>query len=146
MYGPRLPRPRIIEPFESYLRERIVKLPELSGARLLREIRALGYAGGGTALTDYLREIRPMHTPLFERRFETAPGEQAQADFAHFKVAFTDHPDEVRVVWRLRWSSVTAGICLRGSACTRICTVSFDFTCRPSSTLPGCRSTSCTIE
>ena len=99
VYGPRLPRPRLIEPFEPYLRERIVRLPELSGARLLREIRGLGYAGGRTALTDYLREIRPIHAPLFERRFETAPGEQAQADFAHFKVAFTDQPDELRVVW-----------------------------------------------
>src|SRR5262245_5615660 len=99
VYGPRLPRPRIIEPFEPYLGERIGTFPELSGARLLREIRALGYRGGRTALTDYLREIRPLHTPLFERRFETAPGEQAQADFAHFKVVFADQPDEVRVVW-----------------------------------------------
>lgn len=98
-YGPRTPRPCIIEPFEPYLRERVTKFPELSGARLLREIRALGYPGGRTALTDYLGEIRPVHAACFEQRFETAPGEQAQVDFAHFKVVFTDEPQEIRVLW-----------------------------------------------
>ena len=43
VYGPRAPRDRIIEPFERYLQERIQAFPDLSGARLLREIRELGY-------------------------------------------------------------------------------------------------------
>ena len=42
VYGPRQPRSRVIEPFEDYLQERIQAFPELSGARLLREIRKLG--------------------------------------------------------------------------------------------------------
>ena len=32
IYGPRRPRPRVVEPFEAYLRERVLTFPELSGA------------------------------------------------------------------------------------------------------------------
>ena len=65
----------------------------------LREIRELGYEGAYTAVTDFLREVRPArHTP-FERRFETPPGKQAQVDFAEFTVEFTDEPGVVRKVW-----------------------------------------------
>ena len=39
VYGPRAPRDRIIAPFERYLQERVQAFPDLSGARLLREIR-----------------------------------------------------------------------------------------------------------
>ena len=45
VYGPRAPRPRHLEPYEAYLRERILSYPDLSGKRLLREIRDLGYEG-----------------------------------------------------------------------------------------------------
>jgi transposase len=38
----------------------------------------LGYRGGYTAVTDLLREIRPVVPPPFELRFETPPGQQAQ--------------------------------------------------------------------
>ena len=56
-------------------------------------------ACGYTRLTDYLREIRPAAASGFEHRFETAPGEQAQVDFAQFKTVFTDEPGRVRIVW-----------------------------------------------
>jgi transposase len=45
-YGPRPPRPTLIAPFEDYVAARVAAYPELSGKRLLREIRELGYAGG----------------------------------------------------------------------------------------------------
>jgi transposase len=99
VYGPRAPRPRAIEPFEAYLRERVLAFPDLSGARLLREIREMGYEGGYTAVTDFLREVRPPRQTAFERRFETPPGRQAQMDFAEFAVEFTDEPGVVRKVW-----------------------------------------------
>jgi len=98
-YGPRQARPRRLEPFEAYLRDRVKAYPGLTGRRLLREIRALGYDGGYTALTDFLREVRPSSAPGFEVRFETPPGQQAQVDFAHFRVGFTDEPGITRVVW-----------------------------------------------
>ena len=107
VYRPREPRSRLIKPYEGYLRERIVTFPDLSGKRLLREIRELGYSGGYTAVTDFLRIARPPHRTAFERRFETPAGKQAQSlprtqsgvDFAEFKVAFTDEPGVTRKVW-----------------------------------------------
>lgn len=99
VYGPRAPRPRAIAPFEAYLRERVLSFPDLTGARLLREIRDMGYEGGYTAVTDFLREVRPPRQAAFERRFETSPGRQAQMDFAEFAVAFTDESGIVRKVW-----------------------------------------------
>jgi transposase len=98
-YGPRNPRPTIITPVEAYLRERIAAFPDLNGSRLLREIQERGYTGGYTALKDFLRTIRPAAPPPFERRFETAPGKQAQVDFAHFRTTFTDTPEAERIVW-----------------------------------------------
>ncbi|OLP56364.1 integrase [Rhizobium rhizosphaerae] len=98
-YGPRKPRSTVIDPFASYLRERVKAYPGLTGSRLLREIRERGYTGGYTAVTDFLRDVRPPATAGFEVRFETPPGEQAQVDFAQFHVVFTDEPMTPRIVW-----------------------------------------------
>jgi transposase len=98
-YGPRKPRLRRLELFEPYLRQRVAAYPGLTGSRLLREIREQGYAGGYTAVTDFLREVRPAPRPSFEVRFETPPGHQAQVDFAQFQVVFTDEPAVTRIVW-----------------------------------------------
>ncbi len=65
-YGPRQPRARRLEPFEVYLRQRAAAYPGLTGSRLLREIRKRGYEGGYTAVTDFLREVRPAPVPPFE--------------------------------------------------------------------------------
>jgi len=98
-YGPRKPRATVIDPFASYLRERVKAYPGLTGSRLLRELRDRGYAGGYTAVTDFLRDVRPPANPGFEVRFETPPGEQAQVDFAQFHVVFTDEPMTPRIIW-----------------------------------------------
>lgn len=99
VYGPRDPRPRLLAPYEDYLCEKVQACPGLSGRRLLRGIRALGYTGGYSAVTDYLREVRPAVFAPFERRDETEPGKQAQVDFAEFSVMFTDEPGVWRKVW-----------------------------------------------
>jgi len=98
-YGPRQAKVTQLQPFEQYLRERLGAVPELTGRRLHRELAAVGYRGGYTALTDLLREIRPVAALPFEVRFETPPGRQAQVDFAHFRTVFTDEPGTERVVW-----------------------------------------------
>lgn len=99
VYGPRKPRESILAPYQEYLKARVEAYPQLSAKRLLREIRSLGYRGGYSIVTDYLRDVRPAKPSGYEHRFETAPGEQAQVDFAHFKVVFSDEPEQVRVVW-----------------------------------------------
>lgn len=99
VYGPRQPRPTKVRPFEPYLRERVAAYPDLTGSRLHREIRDLGYGGGYTMVKDFLREVRPSTPAGFEVRFETPPGRQAQVDFAHFRTVFADEPGVERVVW-----------------------------------------------
>jgi len=69
-YGPRPPRAIKIAPFTRYLRERLAAFPQLTGRRLHRELRELGYS----ILTDLLRDIRPTEPALFEVRFETPSG------------------------------------------------------------------------
>jgi transposase len=99
VYGPRKPRTTQLRQFERYLRERIAAFPQLTGRRLHRELRDLGYTGGYTILTEFLRDIRPAPAPEFEVRFETPPGRQAQIDFAHFRTVFTDEPGVERIIW-----------------------------------------------
>lgn len=99
VYGPRQPRQTVIDPFTAYLRERVANYPALTGRRLFRELKDHGYAGGYTAVTDFLRDVRLVPERGFEVRFETPPGEQAQVDFAQFHVVFTDEPTAPRVVW-----------------------------------------------
>jgi hypothetical protein len=53
-----------LQAFEPYLRQRLAAFPQLTGRRLHRELRELGYSGGYTILTDLLRQafdrvIRP---------------------------------------------------------------------------------------
>ena len=98
-YQPRAAGPGLIRPFEAYLRERLERFPELTGRRLWRELGELGFAGGYSTVTEFLRAIRPAPVKAFERRFETPPGKQGQVDFAFFKTEFTDEPGVERIVW-----------------------------------------------
>ena len=48
----------------------------------------------------FLRGVRPAEAERgYEVRFETPPREQAQVDFAHFHVVFTDEPTLPRIAW-----------------------------------------------
>jgi transposase len=98
-YSPRANHPRLLAPYEEYLRARITAWPDLSGKRLLRELKERGYSGCYSVVTDFLRTARPPRAQVFERRFETAAGKQAQVDFAQFRVEFSDEPGVVRILW-----------------------------------------------
>lgn len=77
-------RPGKLDPFRHYIDERVkAATPDwIPAIVLLREIRALGYAGGYSILKDYLATLRPVAKPEPMIRFETDPGRQMQADFA----------------------------------------------------------------
>jgi transposase len=116
-YKPRGPGPSLIRPFEAYLRDRLDRFPELTGRRLHREVRELGFGGAYSTVTEFVRAIRLVPDKPFERRFKTPPGRQAQVDFAFFKAVFTDEPGVERVVWlfslvlghsRLMWGRFVA--------------------------------------
>jgi transposase len=68
------------------IEERLTMYPALSAVRLFAECRAAGYTGGYSQLTALVRRLRPVPEPEAVVRFETAPGEQAQFDFATVKL------------------------------------------------------------
>ena len=139
-YSPREPRPRRLEPYEGYLAGKIETCPELSGLRLFRQIRELGYDGSYSAVTAHLRAIRPNAAPRFERRFETQPGEQAQANFAEFKTGFADEPGVVRKIHLFSFVLGCSRWLRDGSAPTRRSRPSRDAMWRPSTPAEGHRA------
>jgi transposase len=99
-YGPRQPRPRMVDAHVAYLRSRLAEYPGLTAQRLLREIVGRGYTGAYSMVRDEVRALRPSGGGKgFAVRFETLPGEQAQVDFAQFRVSFTEEPGVVHIVW-----------------------------------------------
>jgi len=81
---PRYERPQRaskLDQFKDYLIQRLTDFPELCAITLLEEIKALGYTGGITILKDFTAPYRVRRRePIV--RFETAPGVQAQVDWA----------------------------------------------------------------
>ena len=71
-----------LDPYRDYLKKRVRKC-NLSGVRLLQEIRRMGYHGASTILYDYLATIRPRRAGPLTVRFETPPGEQSQCDWGY---------------------------------------------------------------
>jgi transposase len=77
--------PQQLDPYKAIIDTRLATYPALSAVRLHAECRAAGYAGGYTQLREYVRHVRPEEAPDAVVRFETAPGQQAQVDFAEFR-------------------------------------------------------------
>ena len=81
-YTPRPAKPTKLAPFEEYVRSRLAAAhPDVIPATvLLRELAERGYGGGISQLKAFMAPLR--RTPVDPVvRFETAPGEQMQADF-----------------------------------------------------------------
>ena len=80
------PRCTQLDPFTGIITTRLATYPELSAVRLYEEVRAAGYPGGITQVREYVARVRPRPEPEPVVRFETAPGHQAQVDFAEFRL------------------------------------------------------------
>jgi len=83
-YTPRPPEVTKLEKYKETIEARLREFPRLSAVRLFAECRAAGYTGGLTQLRVFARSLRPPAEPVV--RFETAPGHQAQVDFAHCRL------------------------------------------------------------
>ncbi len=90
-----------LDPFKDYLKKRINEC-NLSGVRLLEEIRAMGYEGGYTILKTYLRTLRPRTSAKLTVRFETPPGEQAQCDWGHCG-RYRDASGQLQSIYAFVW-------------------------------------------
>ena len=83
-YRPRPRRSGKLAAFDDYIAKRLAEAApdRLAGTVLLRELRERGYTGGYTILKDHLMLQRPLAVAAPVVRFETAPGEQMQVDWA----------------------------------------------------------------
>jgi transposase len=68
--------------YKPYLAERLKAYPRLPAPVLLRELKTQGFAGSLRILQNYLQSLRSKTKEVF-LRIETAPGEQAQCDWAN---------------------------------------------------------------
>src|SRR6266545_2751696 len=91
---PRRPNPQLTV-YADVIRQMALD-QQLIGSRILRELQALGYRGGTTALYTYLQTLRAsIPSRRVTERFETAPGQQGQFDWSPYTVMLGDRPTKL---------------------------------------------------
>jgi transposase len=76
-------RSSLLDPYAAFIQETLTRYPRLRATRIFQMIAARGYAGGISSLRRLVADLRPSYREAF-LRLRTFPGEQAQADWAHF--------------------------------------------------------------
>lgn len=77
------PRTALTDPYLDFIRATLAQYPRLRATRLYQMLHARGYTGSVVQLRRVVRALRPAKPEAF-LRLTTLPGEQAQADWAHF--------------------------------------------------------------
>jgi transposase len=90
-----VPRPKTtrgskLDAYEQTIADLLARYPDISVRRIHEELRPLGYTGGYAVLSERVLRLRPTPTTTPVRRFETAPGEQAQMDYSTYDLDFSD--------------------------------------------------------
>lgn len=78
------PGQSVLEPYKEYIVERLEKHPDLTGTRLLMELKERGYPGGIAVVRRYVAKLRAPRSRKAYLSIETEPGEQAQVDWGSF--------------------------------------------------------------
>jgi transposase len=76
-------RPCITDPYLEFVRETLKNYPQLRATRIFQMVRDRGYTGSVVQLRRVVARLRPVQREAF-LRLCLFPGEQAQADWAHF--------------------------------------------------------------
>jgi len=89
---PTPPRRRgsIVDAYLTRMEELLARWPQITAVRVHEELRKAGYRGGYSMVRDRLRQLRPKRPPERVLRFETAPGAQAQMDYAVYDLDFSE--------------------------------------------------------
>jgi len=77
-------RASIVEPYRAFIAETLKKYPTLRASRLYHMVRERGYPGAPDHFRAIVAQLRPRPEAEAYLRLRTLPGEQAQADWAHF--------------------------------------------------------------
>ena len=94
---PPLPRPSMIDPYVPFLLETMKEYPTITAARLFEMAKGRGYPGQPGHFRHMVSRIRPPRPVEAFLRLKTLPGEQAQADWAHF--GKIDFGETERTLW-----------------------------------------------
>jgi transposase len=76
-------RPSIVDPYADFIRQTLDQHPRLRATRIYQMARDRGYTGSVVQLRRAVAHLRPQIREPF-LRLQVFPGEQAQADWAHF--------------------------------------------------------------
>ena len=77
-------RASMVEPYLGFITETLAKYPTLRASRLYTMVRERGYPGAPDHFRAIVARLRPRPAGEAYLRLRTLPGEQAQADWAHF--------------------------------------------------------------
>lgn len=78
-------RPRMVDPYMSFIHEQLEKYPNITGSRLFEMVKQRGYAGQASHFRTIISELRPRRQKREAfLRLRTLPGEEAQVDWGHF--------------------------------------------------------------
>ena len=78
-----------LDQFETKISQLLERYPNMTVTRILEELKREGYAGSYTILREQVKRMRRQPSKPLVVRFETAPGVQAQMDWAVYDIEFT---------------------------------------------------------
>ena len=83
-YPPQPKVPHKLDVHKTIINSRLEECPKLTALRLFEEVRAAGYTGGYSRLSEYVRLVRPREPVDHVVRYQTPAGRQGKMDFGDF--------------------------------------------------------------
>lgn len=83
------PRSSKLDAHTDKIKQLLQRYPKITAQRVLEELKRDGYDGGYSILRERIRYLRKTPVKQLTERFETAPGVQAQMDWATYELNFS---------------------------------------------------------